>query len=112
MSLACTIERDMGLGSILIWTCSLAGVSCGSLATPDIAIIQAAYDQEEAIGSTLHDRGLRIVEASCDAPVGERSLCQVTFLSKDDPDQRLYFDVIAVDGRNGRWTLASGLCKR
>jgi len=33
-------------------------------------------------------------------------------VSKDDPDQRLYFDVIAVARRNGRWELQSGLCRR
>ena len=53
---------------VLAWVCSLAGLFCGSLARPDLAALQLTYDQEEAQGSTLHDKGLRIVEASCEAP--------------------------------------------
>jgi hypothetical protein len=97
---------------VLVWICSLAGLFCGAPARPDLTSLQLTYDREEAQGSTLHDKGLRIVEASCEAPSDGRSLCQVTFLSKDDPDERLYFDVIAVAQRNGRWELQSGLCKR
>jgi len=102
----------MGWTSVLVWVCALAGLSCGSRLVPDLSIIQLTYDQEEASGSTLHDKGLRIVETSCDAAAEGRSLCQVTFVSKDDPEQRLYFDVVAVAWRNDRWELASGLCKR
>ena len=96
----------------LIWLCSLASLFCGAPAKPDLPTLQLAYDREEAQGSTRHDKGLRIVEASCEAPAEGRALCQVTFLSREDPEQRLYFDVIAVTHRNGRWELESGLCKR
>ncbi len=102
----------MRSAGVLIWVCSLAGLSCGAPLTPDVSTIQLAYDQEETNGSTLHDKGLQIVQASCDAPSEGKFLCQVTFLSKDDPDQRLYFDVVAVAQRNGQWKLESGLCKR
>jgi hypothetical protein len=97
---------------LLAWLCSLASLFCGAPAKPDLSTLQLTYDREEAGGSTLHDKGLRLVEASCNTPSDGKSLCQVTFLSKDDPDQRLYFDVIAVANRNGRWELESGLCKR
>ena len=102
----------MGSASLLLWICSLARLSCGEAPKPDIATLQLTYEREEASGSTHHDKGLRIVEASCDAASDGRSLCQVTFLSKDDPEQRLYFDVVAVARRDGRWELQSGLCKR
>ena len=49
----------------------------------------------------MHDKGLQVLEASCDEPSGGTYLCQVTFLSTADPNQRLYFDVIAV-ARGGR----------
>jgi hypothetical protein len=86
---------------------------------PDQSTIQAAYDRVEQTGSKLHDKGLQIVAATCNAngaqqdtkPTG-RYLCQVTFLSRDDPNQRLYFDIVAVDLVDGRWELTSALCKR
>ena len=104
----------MGSAQLLIWICSLAGLSCAgqSPLRPDISTLQHTYDQEAAKGSPLHDKDLRIVEASCDAPADGRSLCQVTFVSMDDPEQRLYFDVVAVTRRGDRWELQSGLCER
>jgi len=56
--------------------------------------------------------GLRVLEASCHDRAAGRFLCQVTFLSKDDPDQRLYFDIVAVARTDKGWELESGLCKR
>jgi hypothetical protein len=97
---------------LLLWICSLASLLCGVPAKPDLPMLQVAYDREEAQGSALHDKGLRIIEASCGAPSDGRSLCQVSFISKDDPEQRLYFDVVAVAEHDGRWELKSGLCKR
>lgn len=97
---------------LLVWLCSLASLFCGAPAKPDLSTLQLTYEREEAQGSALHDKGLRIVEASCNPPSDGRSLCQVTFLSKDDPDQRLYFDVISVARHDGQWELQSGLCKR
>jgi len=70
------VGDDMQSLRVLAWVCSLAGLFCGSLARPDLAALQLTYDQEEAQGSTLHDKGLRIVEASCEAPSDGRSLCQ------------------------------------
>ena len=101
----------MGLTDFVFWACSVAGLSCGT-AAPDLSAIQTAYEIESASGSTLHDKGLRVLEASCDEPSGGTYLCQVTFLSIEDPNQRLYFDVIAVARGDRGWELKSGLCKR
>jgi hypothetical protein len=102
----------MATVGLTLLACSLAGVSCDA-AKPDVAIIQSAYEQEATNGSKLHDRGLRVLEASCEhGKASDNFLCQVTFLSKDDPRQRLYFDVVAVARTESGWELQSGLCKR
>jgi hypothetical protein len=36
----------------------------------------------------------------------------VTFLSIDDPTQRLYYDVVIAARSGADWQLKSGLCKR
>lgn len=94
-----------------LWACALVGMSCGASA-PGVAVIQSAYEREAANGSKLHDLGLQVLEASCERGAAGGFLCQVTFLSKDDPDQRLYFDVVAVARTDKGWELRSGLCKR
>lgn len=95
------------------WVCSGTGYLCD---LPDTAIIQQAYEQESAAASSLHDRGLRVLNAACgQAKAGDKAsdyLCEVTFTSAADPDQRLYFDVIRIVRIDGGWQLASGLCKR
>jgi hypothetical protein len=96
----------------VFWACSLAGLSCGAAAGPNVATIQSAYELESSSGSSLHDKGLKVLEANCDKPVDDQFLCQVTFLSSDDPNQRLYFDVVAVTRSDRGWELKSGLCKR
>ncbi len=95
---------------VILWACSVAGLACES--TPNAAIIQSAYDRESASGSKLHDLGLRVLEAQCDNGASGRFLCQVSFVSNDDPNQRLYFDVVAVGRTESGWELRSGLCKR
>jgi hypothetical protein len=95
-----------GFGSL---ACSLVGWLCS--AAPDAAIIQAAYEREAAAGSSLHDSGLRVLNAKCHG--GDSGyLCEVTFAASNDPNGRLYFDIVAVARRNDDWTLTSGLCKR
>jgi hypothetical protein len=102
----------MAMASLALWACSLIGTPCDA-STPDVAIIQSAYEQEAANGSKLHDRGLRVLEATCErGKASDNFLCQVTFLSKDDPRQRLYYDVVAVARTEKGWELQSGLCKR
>jgi hypothetical protein len=101
----------MSAAGFILWACALVGISCDA-STPSVALIQSAYEHEASNGSKLHDRGLRVLEANCESGAAGGFLCQVTFLSKDDPGQRLYFDVVAVARTDTGWELKSGLCKR
>jgi len=95
----------------LAWACSVLGISCGF--QPDVAAIQAAYEREEAAGSTLHSKDLMVLQANCHDSPGGPFLCEVTFTStSQNPDQRLYFDVVAVARTPDGWVLKSGLCRR
>jgi hypothetical protein len=98
---------QIGFGTL---TCSLVGWLCG--AAPDAPVLQAAYEREAAAGSSLHDRGLRVLTAKCHGGDSGRYLCEVTFTASGDPNGRLYFDIVAVVRQNDEWTLTSGLCKR
>jgi hypothetical protein len=93
------------------WICALIGVTCD--ARPGIAAIQTAYEREASAGSALHDKGLQVLEAKChDRGGNEGFLCEVTFISKNDPTERLFFDIVAVAPADTGWQLKSGLCKR
>lgn len=91
------------------WLCSLVALSCS--ATPGVGVIQTAYEREELAGSTLHDKSLQVLQAKCHDKGGDQFLCEVTFISKSDPTQRLFFDIVAVARAAGGWELKSGLCK-
>jgi hypothetical protein len=90
------------------WLCALVAMSCSS--TPDIAAIQTAYEREASAGSVLHDLGLQVLEANCHDNGTGTFLCEVTFISKGDPE-RPYFDIITLARTGGGWELKSGLCK-
>jgi hypothetical protein len=96
------------------WLCALVAMSCKPV--PDISVIQSAYEREASTGSALHDKGLQVLQAKCHDAGNDSStsgfLCEVTFISKADPEQRLYFDIVAVARADDRWLLKSGLCKR
>jgi hypothetical protein len=92
------------------WMCTLMAMSCGSV--PDIAAIQTAYQREASAGSALHDKGLQVLQAKCHDGNTDNFLCEVTFVSKSDPTERLYFDIVAVARAGDGWQLTSGLCKR
>jgi hypothetical protein len=92
------------------WLCALVVTSCN--AAPDITAIQTAYEREASAGSSLHDKGLQVLQAKCHDSSADGFLCEVTFISKDDPAERLYFDIVAVARAGDRWMLNSGLCKR
>lgn len=78
-----------------------------------IANDEALGARQIMAGSALHDKGLRVLEAKCDAEGADgQFLCQVTYLSISDPTQRLYFDIVVVARKGGEWELKSGLCKR
>jgi hypothetical protein len=90
------------------WICAVVAVSCKPM--PDVATIQSAYDREASSGSAQHDKGLQILQAKClEGSAG--FLCDVTFTSKGDPADRLYFDVVQVARAGDGWELKSGLCK-
>lgn len=90
-------------------TCALIALTCN--AAPDIAVIQTAYEREASAGSALHDTGLQVLQAKCHDNGADGFLCEVTFISKSDPTERLYFDVVAVaragDAGNSRAGCAS-----
>jgi len=96
-----------------------AAVSAGAATTfavkerpPDIAIMQASYDEEVGAGSKLHDRNLQIIEVTC-MKYAPNYRCFVTFFSKADPYQHLYYDLAEMaPTASGGWQLISGLCKR
>ena len=94
----------------IAWACSLIGLSCGTL--PDMAVIQTAYEREASAGSKLHDKDLRVLTAKCHDEGKGPFLCEVMFVSNSDPNQRLYFDIVAVARTSDGWELKSGLCKR
>jgi hypothetical protein len=92
------------------WICALVAMSCGAL--PDSSVIQSAYEREASAGSALHDKGLQVLQSKCHADGADGFLCEVTFISKGDPTERLYFDIVAVVRAGDGWALKSGLCKR
>jgi hypothetical protein len=92
------------------WLCAMVAMSCEPV--PDIAVIQSAYEREASAGSTLHDKGLQVLQAKCHDTSGNGFLCEVTFTSKGDPSEHLYFDIVAVARAGDGWELKSGLCKR
>ncbi len=79
---------------------------------PDIEVLQSTYDLEVNSGNELHDRNLKIIEANCKKfdPLTYR--CFVSFISRADPDMRLYYDVAEISNTGTGWNLTSGLCKR
>jgi hypothetical protein len=95
---------------IVGWICAAVAVSCKP--GPDVATIQSAYDQEASQNNTLHDKGLKVLQAKCHDGNAGGFLCEVTFISKDDPAGRLYFDIVDVAPAGDGWKLKSGLCKR
>jgi hypothetical protein len=90
--------------------CALVAWHCDP--PPSVALIQSAYEREETAGSTLHDTGLQVLEAKCHDNNPDGFLCEVTFISKNDPQERLYFDIVSVALAREGWELKSGLCKR
>jgi hypothetical protein len=89
--------------------CTLVATSCNSV--PDIAAIQTAYEREASAGSAFHDNALQVLQANCHDDGTDKFLCEVTFISKGDPE-RPYFDIATVARAGEGWELQSGLCKR
>jgi hypothetical protein len=78
---------------------------------PDVASVQAAYDEEKASGSPLHVDDLLIRDSDCNPIAGRGYGCQVSYVRKANANGRLYFDVIVLEPGNGGWKLVSGLCR-
>jgi len=91
------------------WLCALVAMSCNS--TPDIAAIQTAYEREASAASTLHDKGLQVLQVQCHNDGTDKFICELTFISKGDPERR-YFDIVSVARAGKDWELKGGLCKR
>ena len=91
------------------WICALVALSCGVM--PGAAVIQSAYDREEAT-SKEHDDSLQVLQAKCHDDGTDKYLCEVTFTSKRDPTERPFFDIVAITRVADGWELKSGLCKR
>lgn len=92
------------------WICALVAMPCNSV--PDIAVIQSVYEREASAGSALHDKDLQVLQAKCHDDSADGFLCEVTFISRGDPSERPFFDVVAVARAGDGWQLKSGLCKR
>lgn len=97
------------MGQVAQWICAVVALSCG--ATPGAAVIQSAYDREQAVGSKLHDDSLHVLQAKCRDDGPDKYLCDITFISKNDPAERPFFDIVAVARIADGWELKSGLCK-
>lgn len=96
------------------WVCALVALSLIALSfggAPSVAVIQSAYDREAAAGSKLHDTTLQVLQAKCHDNGADKYRCEVTFISKSDPTERQFFDIVAVARVAGGWELKSGLCK-
>src|SRR5260370_17550733 len=92
------------------WICALVSISCRSV--PDLVTIQSVYDREASAGSTLHDKGLQVLQAKCHDASTDGFLCEITFISKGDPAERLYFDIVAVARAGDGWDFKSGPANR
>ena len=80
---------------------------------PTVEIVQAAYEQEAGGDDGKHDKDLLIDKVKCSpGKTAPEYLCWVTFTSKADAAQTLYFDVAAVESTPSGWKLKSGLCRR
>jgi hypothetical protein len=95
---------------VVEWICALVAANCAAI--PDMAAIQTAYEREASAGSALHDKGLKVLQATCHDDKADGFLCEVSFMSTGDPTERLYFDIVAVARKDDGWQLKSGLCKR
>jgi hypothetical protein len=89
--------------------CALVAMYCNSI--PDTAAIQSAYEREASANRTLHDKGLQVLQAKCQGDGADKFICELTFISKGDPE-RPYFDIVSVARAGEGWELKSGLCKQ
>jgi hypothetical protein len=89
---------------------AVAAASAPAAPGPGAVAVQAAYDDARVVNAERHAYDLVIESAKCNAMKAGGYACQIDFVRKDEPDRRLYFDVVTLDERAGRWALLSGLC--
>ena len=87
-----------------------AGGAAASAQPPSAASVQAAYDAARVESAERHAFDLVIQDAKCSEMKAGGYACQIDFVRKSAPEQRLYFDVVTLDERAGQWVLLSGLC--
>jgi hypothetical protein len=90
------------------WICALVTLSCQAM--PGVAVIQSAYESAKATDN-LHDDSLQVLQAKCRDDGTHKYLCEITFISKKDPDERPFFDLVTITRVGDGWELKSGLCK-
>ena len=91
------------------WICALVTLSCQAM--PGVAVIQSAYESAKATDN-LHDDSLQVLQAKCRDDGTHKYLCEITFISKKDPDERPFFDLVTITRVGDGWELKSGLCRR
>jgi hypothetical protein len=93
-----------------------AAIAAAGLALPAFAAlptaqsVQSAYDEARVENAERHAYDLVIETAQCSAMKAGGYACQIDFVRRAAPEQRLFFDVVTLDERDGRWVLLSGLC--
>src|ERR1700721_1026408 len=96
------------MGQAAQWICALVTLSCQAM--PGVAVIQSAYESAKATDN-LHDDSLQVLQAKCRDDGTHKYLCEITFISKKDPDERPFFDLVTITRVGDGWELKSGLCK-
>ena len=89
---------------------TLAVAAVDAPARPGAALGQAAYDDARGANADRHAIDLVIETAACQPMKAGGFACQIDFTRRAEPDKRLYFDVVTMDERGGRWVLLGGLC--
>ena len=97
------------VAACLLPACLMAA-GAAQAAVPGVADVQSAYDAARITNADKHVFDLAITDAKCSAMKAGGYACQVDFVRRTAPEQRLYFDVVTVDDRTGQWVLLSGLC--
>jgi hypothetical protein len=97
------VRAGIGLASVLVAASVQAAV-------PTVSSVQSAYDAARLENAERHTADLVIQDAQCSPMKAGGYACQIDFVRKAAPEQRLYFDVITLDERAGQWVLLSGLC--
>jgi len=98
-------------GPCLLVACVMAAQAAQAApSVPVTASVQSAYDDARQVNADRHAYDLVIESAKCQSIKAGGYACQIDFTRKAEPDRRLYFDVVTLDEREGRWVLLSGLC--